>query len=64
MLLRSIKKPEKLQTHKKKKKKLGQPQPLKKVAGKMILFNLKKKKETPNKKKHKEHRIYWTNKTI
>lgn len=41
-LLKSIKKLEKLQTRK--KKKLGQPQPLKKVADKMILFNLKKKK--------------------
>lgn len=48
MLIKSIRKREKLQTRK--KKKLGQPQPLKKVAGKMILFNLKKKKKPKTKK--------------
>lgn len=37
-LLKSIKKLKKLQTSGEKKK-LGQPQPLKKVADKMILFN-------------------------
>lgn len=62
-LLKSIKKLEKLQTRN--KKEIRTATAFKKVADKMILFNLKKKEpKTKKKNKHKEHRIYWTNKTI